>query len=56
MAEYEVTYNITGYSTAIVIAETIEDARAKAEALDIKPDSDQLQEWNYGDVVDVSKN
>jgi len=54
MAEFEVTYLITGRASAIVEADSKEEAKEKAEALEIVDFSDELIEWEFGDIEGIS--
>lgn len=54
MEEYVVTYTITGQATAIVRAESLDEARAKAKRLDVS--DGEIIEWAFDDVIDVEPN
>lgn len=53
MKEYSVIYTITGRAEATIQARSLDEARAKAEQLNIVDNSDSLLEWSFDEVEDV---
>lgn len=51
--EFEVYYIVTGNATAIVKADTLEEATRLAEAFEVT--DEELIEWSYDEVVSVKE-
>ena len=53
MKEFVVTYSITGRATAVVEAEDMQEALAKAKQLDCE--AGDLLEWSFDEVENVEE-
>ena len=53
MKEYEIIYSITGNASAIVRANSLEEAEKMAEDMEIE--SSSLIEWSFDEVKDVKE-